>query len=335
MLEPGDQRDDRFLNVAGKTGGDAVAVVFQGVAAFGFEEDLVGLAIGEPDHLVLDGRTVPGPGGLDLSAVHRSPVQVCPDDVMNGRIGRGDVAIELVLNDPVGQERERDRFGVSRLRFQAGEIDGPAVEPGRRSGLEPAELETEAEQAAGKSGGRRVASPPAGRLDLAGVHQGLEERPGGQHDRTGLVTDAPPAGHAGDTARVHVDRFHHLLAQREVGLPLDGELRQELIGLLVALGPRAVHRRALAPVEQAELDRGGIGEDRPSPRPAHRSRGRSAPWPLRRSPDCSSSGPRCRSSWSAARYAAPSGPPQGPPRARRALRLPRQHRIDRGGASAP
>ena len=109
VLEPGDQRDDRFLNVAGQAGGDAVAVVFQGVAAFGLEEDLVGLAIGEPDHLVLDGRAVPGPGGLDLSAVHRGPVQVGPDDVVDGRIGRGDVAIELVLNDPVGQERERDR----------------------------------------------------------------------------------------------------------------------------------------------------------------------------------------------------------------------------------
>ncbi len=58
-------------------------------------------------------------------------------------VGRGDVAVELRLIDPVGQEREGDRVVVARLGLQAFEVDGPAVEPGGRAGLEPMQLEAE------------------------------------------------------------------------------------------------------------------------------------------------------------------------------------------------
>ena len=58
----------------------------------------------------------------------------------------------------------------------------------------------------------------------------------------------------------------HLLPQREIRLLFDDPLDLVLIGLLVGLGPRAVHGRALAAVEQAELDAGGV--DRPAHQPA-------------------------------------------------------------------
>ena len=103
------------------------------------------LAIGEADDLVLDRRAVPGARRLDLSRIHRGPVQVGPDDVVNGRIGVRDVAIELVLGDPIGEERERHRVGIAGLRLQPLEIDGASVEPRRRAGLEPPELEAELE----------------------------------------------------------------------------------------------------------------------------------------------------------------------------------------------
>ncbi len=80
-------------------------------------------------------------------------------------------------------------------------------------------------------------------------------------DGPGSVTDAAPALDARDAASLDHDRLDHLLAEREVLLPLDGQLGQELVGFLVALGARAVHRRSLAPVEQAELDGRGVGED--------------------------------------------------------------------------
>ena len=98
--------------------------------------------------------------------------------------------------DPVGQERERDRVVVARLDLQPREVDRPAVEPGRRAGLEPPELEAERAQAPREPFGRDVARAAAGGLDLAGMHQGLEERAGGQDDGAGAVLDAAPAAHA-------------------------------------------------------------------------------------------------------------------------------------------
>ena len=76
-----------------------------------------------------------------------------------------------------------------------------------------------------------------------------------------LVSTAAPARHARDPAPLDHDRLDHLLAERQVLLPLDRELGEELVGLLVALGPRAVHRRPFAAVEQAELDGRRVGED--------------------------------------------------------------------------
>ena len=93
------------------------------------------------------------------------------------------------------------------------------------------------------------------------MHERLEERPRGQHDRSGAVLDLTPATYAGDPARLDLDRLDHLLAEREVLLALDGELGQKLVGFLVALGTRTMHRRPLASVEQAELDRRGVGKD--------------------------------------------------------------------------
>ena len=94
-FEAGDERDDGFLHVAREAGGDAVAVVFEGVAAFGFEEDLVLVAVGEADDLVLDGGAVAGAGGLDLAGVHRGAVEVVADEVVDVGVGVGDVAGEL------------------------------------------------------------------------------------------------------------------------------------------------------------------------------------------------------------------------------------------------
>ena len=144
------------------------------------------------------------------------------------------------------------------------EVDRPAVEPGRRAGLEALRARSPSDrEAAGEPFGRGVARAAAGGLDLAGVHQRLEERAGRQDDGPGAVrrrrrrhADArgrdPPSTTSASTISCRSVRFV---------LALDGQLGEELVRLLVALGPGAVHRRALAAVEQAELDGGGVGDD--------------------------------------------------------------------------
>src|SRR5438477_8886112 len=50
------------------------------------------------------------------------------------------------------------------------------------------------------------------------------------------------------------------LTERQVWLLLDHPLHRELVELLIALGPRRVHGRALGAVEHPELDAGRVGD---------------------------------------------------------------------------
>ena len=68
-------------------------------------------------------------------------MQVLANQLVDGFVGVGDMAIELRLQNAVGSETERPRLGVSRLTFDAVEVDGPAIEPARRAGLEARKLE--------------------------------------------------------------------------------------------------------------------------------------------------------------------------------------------------
>ncbi len=179
---------------------------------------------------------------------------------MDVGVGRRDVTVELRTRDPPGQEREGDRVVVARLAHQAVEVDGPAVEPRGRAGLEPSQLEAERQEAPGEPIGRGVAGAAARGLDLAGVHQRLEEGAGGQDNGPRAIRGAAPATDARDPAPLDQERLDHLLAEGEVLLPFDGLLGQELVGFFVALRPGAVHRRALAPVQKTELDGGRVGE---------------------------------------------------------------------------
>ncbi len=62
--------------------------------------------------------------------------------------------------------------------------------------------------------------------------------------------------------------FDYLLPQRQIRLLFDDAFDFGLIRPLVGLGPRAVHRGALAAIEQAKLDARGV--NRPPHQPAER-----------------------------------------------------------------
>ena len=75
------------------------------------------ILVGEAHDLVLDRRTVARPAALDLAGVHRRPVQVGADEIVDRLVGVGDVAIHLRLRDALGGEAERPRVVVAGLRF--------------------------------------------------------------------------------------------------------------------------------------------------------------------------------------------------------------------------
>ena len=236
------------------------------------------VAVGEPHHLVLDARAVAWAAGLDLAGEHRGPVEVGPDEVVDLGARPRDPADHLLLLDPVGEERERLRVGVTGLHFEPREVDRRGREPAGRAGLEA--VDRDAGPLEGLAHARRGALPrPAtGGPGLARVHHGLEKGARGEHDRRGVVfgvaadanADDPPGRRAVPRARDLLEQqvLDRLLAEVEVHGLLDDPLDLHLVEPLVGLGPRPVHRRPLGAVEDAELDAGGV--DRPPHHAAER-----------------------------------------------------------------
>ena len=103
VFEAGDGPDEVVLDLEGQGGGDAVDVEFAGVAALGFEEDLVPLLLRKAHHLVLHRGAVARSDTLNVAGIHGRLVDVRPDDVvrLGGRVG-----------DPAGNLFHVERYGA-------------------------------------------------------------------------------------------------------------------------------------------------------------------------------------------------------------------------------
>ena len=174
---------------------------------------------------------------------------------------------------PVGEERKWLRLVVAGLQLGVRVVDGAAIEPRRRAGLETCQSEAEPRECAADAGRRAFAGAATGCFHFAGVHQRLQESAGREHDGPGAI-DRRRRGRERRRSRgplgvSSVEQiFDHLLPQREIRLLLDDPLHLGLIRLLIGLSPRAVHRRAFAAIEHAELNAGRV--DRPPHQPAER-----------------------------------------------------------------
>ena len=78
-----------------------------------------------------------GPVDSNLARVHRRPVEVRQDQLVDGRVGVGDVAGNLLAVEPLGEKRERLGHVVAGVELGLGVVDRPAVEPRGRARLEP------------------------------------------------------------------------------------------------------------------------------------------------------------------------------------------------------
>ena len=97
------------------------------------------------------------------------------------------MADDLRRGDALRQEGERRGRVVALLHLQRVPIDSAAIEPRRRSGLEPAHAQAEPIKAL-RQPERRGLVDPAGRdLALADMDQPVEEGAGGQHHGAGAM----------------------------------------------------------------------------------------------------------------------------------------------------
>ena len=166
------------------------------------------------------------------------------------------------LRDPLGGEAEGPGIRVAGLKLALREVDGPAIDATRRAGLEASELEAEGREAVTQSFGRLITGPAAAGLRLAGVHDRFEESARRQDHGLGTIERVAGGADADDSAGsvVEDDRLDCFLAQRQVVGLLDAVLERELVKLLIRLGPRRMHGRALRLVQHAELQACDVGD---------------------------------------------------------------------------
>ncbi len=107
------------------------------------------------------------------------------------RRGR-DVAGNLRRRDRLGKERERHRRLVAGLQFKRRVIDGAAVEPGGRSGLQAAHAKTESIEPVAQPNSRGFPHATGRDASLAHMDYALQERAGG--DDHGSAAKFAPAG---------------------------------------------------------------------------------------------------------------------------------------------
>src|SRR5207247_4398618 len=113
----------------------------------GLEEQVVCLAVGELDHLVLERRTVARAPAGDGAGVERRSVHGAADHLVRARVRVRDPAVNLLELERSGPVRERLRWIVTRSHLERLQIERRAQQAWRRPGLEPAALETQLGQA--------------------------------------------------------------------------------------------------------------------------------------------------------------------------------------------
>ena len=184
-LESGNGREDRELNLFRQRGRDAVGIDRGVVEPFRLQEDLVAVAVAEPDDLVLDRGTIARTAALDLTGIHRRAMHVGPDHFMGRRRRPGDPALDLRRRDPVGHDRERLRRVIAGLHFNGGPVDSRAIEPRRRAGLQSSERKANPFEGSRKPHRRRLADPAGRPVLFAEMDQTPQKSPGGDDHGTG------------------------------------------------------------------------------------------------------------------------------------------------------
>jgi len=260
VLETANRAHQLQLHVERQRGGDTVGVDLHHVQALRLDEDLVAVAVGEADHLVLDRGAVARTDALDLPGVQRRAVQRAADDLVGARGGVGDPARHLarVVLDPAQERHHRQRV-VARLHLHHRVVQGAAVDARRRAGLQSFDHERPLAQARGQGHRRRIAHAPGGVGGLADVDLAGQEGAGGQHHRPGMKAQPGLGQCAAHGVALDQQVVHRRLEHLQVGLGLDHAPDRGAVQRAVGLAAGGAHRRALGGVERAPLDAGQVG----------------------------------------------------------------------------
>jgi len=130
---------------------------------------------GETDHLVFDGRAIPGTRSLQFAAVHGGFVNVVSDDLMGTGCGLGEMAGVVRGREGEGAKRKGGGIGISANLFKAVPPDGVFVESGRSARLEATGGEAQTDQGLGDPIGGLLAHAAGLDLSPADVDKPIEK----------------------------------------------------------------------------------------------------------------------------------------------------------------
>ena len=169
-----------------------------------------------------------------------------------------DVTADLTAIEGAGHERERHRGAIPRLLLEPAEVDAGAIEPGWSAGLQPPPLQTQPLQRFAENPRRRLPGPPGRMSFRPNVDKSVQEGPGGHHH--GPATDARTVLELDADCSTALD--HHRTDPSDdpvdTRLAVQSSPHPDAVLPLVRLRPRGLHGRSAAPVQQLELNRGGI-----------------------------------------------------------------------------
>ncbi len=156
------------------------------------------------------------------------------------------------------EKRKHRRRPVAGLFAHRGIVERRAVEPRWRTGLESRDVERHLTQPLGEAYRRRVTDAAARALFAADEDAPTEERADRQHDGGRPIARAVSRYDARDACAVDDQVVGRRLDDRQPGLAVEQCLDRRLVEFPVGLGARRTHGRALARVEDPELDAGPV-----------------------------------------------------------------------------
>ena len=130
LLEPSDGSHQVELHIVRQAGTDTIRIQFAGTESLGFDKHLMGVLIGEPNHLVLNRRTVSWTDTFDLTCIERGPIEIGTDNFVGSLIGMGNETGYLLGMICCRRQIRHHRSGdIARLLLQIAEIDSIAIDP--------------------------------------------------------------------------------------------------------------------------------------------------------------------------------------------------------------
>ncbi len=158
------------------------------------------------------------------------------------------------------------------------EVDRARVDARRRAGLQAHQREAERRQILAERDRGGLAGAPGAPDRIAGDRPAAQERAGRQHQRARLVDPAGMGENREQGARASLcslffvlcslrrhDPLDHGLLEIQVRRGLDRLFHHPGVQALVGLGAQRLDGRALALVEQPDLDEGTVGDTRHQP----------------------------------------------------------------------